>query len=99
MKDGYPEGHELQTIKDWDVLKDPFGLMDFIETITWTSDWCIKRRGKKIIYFDFHTAGWSGNEDIIQALSGTDFWHLYWNKTYRGGHYYFRVYKLKSNRK
>ena len=100
-KDGYPEEHELDVIKEWHISKwhkelDPFKLIDFIESITWTSEWCIKRRGKRIVYFEFHTAGWSGNEEIIEVLKSTFFWTLYWQKSIRGGHYYFKVYKLKN---
>jgi hypothetical protein len=98
MKDGYPEEDELKTIETWDI-KDPFGLIEFIESITWTPDWCIVVKGKRVKHFEFHTAGWSENEEIIEALQKTMFWTLYWVKTHRGGHYYFKVYKLKSNTK
>jgi hypothetical protein len=41
---------------------------------------------------ELHTAGWSGNEDTIGALqSNAMFWALYWQKSERGGHYYFIV--------
>jgi len=93
----YPDTRDLLMIKEWDVIKDPFGLLDFVESVTWTPDWCINIRGKRVKYFEFHTGGWSGNEEIIGALKDNpNFFLLYWIKTYRGGHYYFKVYKLKS---
>jgi hypothetical protein len=66
MKDGYPEEEELKTIETWDIA-DPFGLIDFIESITWTPDWCISVKGKRVKHFEFHTAGWSGNEEIFET--------------------------------
>jgi len=92
----YPDTRDLMIIKEWDAIKDPFGLIEFIESVTWTPDWCIEIRGKHIKWFEFHTAGWSGNEEIIEALRENQmFFALYWKKTYKGGHYYFKVYKLK----
>jgi hypothetical protein len=42
-----------------------------------------------------HTGGCSGNEEIIQSLQDTIFWALFWYKSIRGGHYYFKIKKLK----
>lgn len=39
---------------------------------------------------ELHTAGWSGNESIIGVIQDTMFWFLYWQKSERGGHYYFK---------
>ncbi len=95
MTDGYPDAEELKIVEEWDI-NDPFGLIDFIESITWNPDCCIEIKGKRVKYFEFHTAGWSGNEEIIESLQKNMFWTLYWVKSYRGGHYYFKVYKLKN---
>jgi hypothetical protein len=40
---------------------------------------------------ELHTGGWSGNEEIVQVLEETFFWYFYWQKSERGGHYYFEV--------
>ena len=37
------------------------------------------------------TGGWSKNEEIIQRLSQTMFWHLYWQQSRRGGLYVFAI--------
>lgn len=44
------------------------------------------------------TAGWSGNESIIQALQENPnyFWMLFWFSIQRGGHYVLKVYQPKK---
>lgn len=37
-----------------------------------------------------HTGGWSENEEAIDNFSKTMYWTLYWYKSERGGHYYFK---------
>ena len=90
----YPDKSDLKLIRKWDAIKDPFKLIEFIQSICWCD--AVKIRGKKVWYVEFHTWGWSGNEDIINALRDNPiFFALYWLKTHRGGHYYFRVHKLR----
>ena len=91
----YPDESDLKKIKEWDAIIDPFGLIEFIESVGWCEP--IRKRGKRVWYVEFHTWGWSGNESIIQALRENQmFFAIYWLKTTRGGHYYFKVYRLKS---
>jgi len=45
---------------------------------------------------ELHTGGWSGNEDIIEALKKSYFWIFYWEKSVKGGHYYFTISSLKK---
>ena len=35
------------------------------------------------------TGGWLENEEIIDQLSGTFFWFLWWQESHRGGYYKF----------
>ena len=35
------------------------------------------------------TGGWSENEDIINEISNTMFWFLWWHESKRGGYYKF----------
>ena len=49
--------------------------------------------GDKLI---LHTGGWSENEAIISDLVETEFWLLYWQKSERGGHYYFEIYDVEK---
>lgn len=35
------------------------------------------------------TGGWSENEEIVDQLSDTFFWFLWWQESHRGGYYKF----------
>jgi hypothetical protein len=90
----YPDSEDLEKIEKWDTIHDPFGLVKFMESICWRD--AIRIKGKKVWRVEFHTWGWSGNEDIINALRrNLMFFTIYWQRSIRGGHYYFKVYKLK----
>lgn len=96
-KDSYPTKDELKQIKRWGY-KDPKGLLEFIEDLWWQPDWGFKLTGKRVLKLELHTGGWSGNESIIRALRENMFWMLYWQRSDRGGHYYFRITKLKKSK-
>ena len=84
----YPTEAELQTIRDW-PLTDPRGLMAFVKSIWWSSDWGWAEKGER--YF-ISTGGWSGNEEIISVLMEKSiFWSMYWTGSHRGGHYEFEI--------
>ncbi len=89
----YPDKKSLEEIKKWDILKQGVqGLLDLVEENTNTPDWSISIKGKRVLRFEYHTGGWSGNEDVINALERNPlFFALYWKKSTRGGHYYFRI--------
>ena len=91
----YPTEEELQQILDWD-WNDAIGLVRFIESIWWNADVGAKITGKRVINLELHTGGWSGNEDVIRVLRENMFWNLYWQKSIRGGHYYFK-FKIKGS--
>lgn len=98
-EDNYPEAHELEQIKKWD-FKDFTNLLNFIQDIwayadmgyfkrRWTKD---KWSGKPILEVELHTGGWSGNEDIINALLENKHFSMCWySKWEKGGHYYFEI--------
>jgi len=107
-KDGYPLNFELERIKGWDLQTDGVeGLLNLIEDCWWTPEWgFVKKNGRThsfrrpCVKLELHTAGWSGNEDIIRALQEQDmFWLLYWVKSERGGHFYFEIPKSKQERR
>lgn len=87
---GYPTDEAIQQIENW-AASDPAGLIEFVREIWWMPDWGFELKGKRVLRLELHTGGWSGNESIINALNKTIFWMMCWEKTIRGGHYYFRV--------
>ena len=95
--DNYPDEKSLKAIEKWDIIKDEVqGLLDLVEENTYTPDWSFSVKGKRILRFEYHTGGWSGNEDVISALERNPlFFALFWKKSTRGGHYYFRIYPVK----
>lgn len=97
-KDNYPDEVSLKAIKEWDVLKKGVkGLLDLIQENTNWPDRQISITGKRILRFEYHTGGWSGNEDVIDALRQNFlFWSLFWKKSISGGHYYFRIMPIEK---
>lgn len=99
----YPSEEDLTTIENWDSFNDPMGLINFIEplfeeygVVRVTNPSC----GENITYTGgleqkytvyMATGGWSGNEDIINAMSKNIFWALYWQESKRGGGYTFKI--------
>lgn len=91
-EDGYPDKESLINIARWDIREQGIqGLLDLIEDNTKWSDRQIKKTGKRVIYYEYHTGGWGGNEEVIGVLRNTVFWFFFWEKSLRGGHYYFKV--------
>lgn len=96
-KDGYPTKNALKKLKNWKHTHSDFNeFLDFIKSVWWSPDWgWHESKGKDdftkkpIRILSLSTGGWSGNEDIIDAMSHTWFWMLYWKESRRGGHYTF----------
>ena len=103
-EDKYPTEEELERVKNWDTLtpvEDRFRLalelINYIKSIWWAPDWgfILEKRKKKYV-FVLHTGGWSGNEDIVEALQENRmFWRLYWKASRAGGHFYFEIPLIK----
>lgn len=86
MSNEYPREQELKRIEKWNIPDDLNGLLEFIEELWKYSEYFIRKDN----LLELHTGGWSGNEDIIFSLErNTMFYCLYWQKSERGGHYYF----------
>ena len=96
-KDNYPDEASLKGIEKWDILKQGVqGLLDLVEENTCTPDWSFSLKGKRVLRFEFHTGGWSGNEDVINALRNNIFFFpMFWEKSTRGGHYYFKINNMQ----
>lgn len=97
--EGYPTQEWIDFIKRY-VPGDSMPIESFVENVLvdgwWMSEWgfVFKRRygGKRKL--ELHTGGWSGNEEVIQAifknthLTILSMRHVMWRT---GGHYYFEV--------
>lgn len=47
--------------------------------------------GKEVLQLRLATGGWSGNEDVIQAIDAGMFRILYWHLSQRGGLHLYRI--------
>ena len=93
-KNGYPTEEELETIKNWDLVERPvIELIEYVrERWQYVDYGAFELKGKRILKLELHTCGWSGNESIIKALQDNSlFWATCWEKSTRGGHYYFKI--------
>jgi len=103
-KDGYPTIEELKKIEKWELVNYPNDIEElvmFVCDCLWHPEDSFKFvkwneiRCKKLncIHWtlELHTLGWSGNEDIVEALNKNLFWILFWKKSERGGHFYFDI--------
>ena len=84
----YPTEEQLLSLSHYDVIgKNLSGIADEIRE-------CYNEDYGKIGFENGQlylvTGGWSGNEDVIDALSrNVVFWATYWQKSERGGGYWF----------
>jgi hypothetical protein len=94
----YHTEKELKEIQNWDI-KDAHNLVKRLRDMWeyknyFIENWGLDRIHKKkpVLLLELHTGGWSGNEDIIEALQRHKlFWLMWWCKEERGGHYYFEI--------
>lgn len=96
--DDYPSDESLDAIKNWQ-LNQYIELMNFVKEIWKYPDWGWEESNHPEggVLYTISTGGWSGNEDIINALQdNTMFWLTCWQSSRRGGHYEFHVRTLKD---
>lgn len=95
MNDAYPTEAELSYIKNFDLRCVPLeNLIEYIHGLwIWKDYLSIEEYDEDNLKLEIHTGGWSGHEEIIGVLMNTLFWHMYWIKSERGGHYYFEIPK------
>jgi len=97
----YPHESDLNKIKKWKFEKrqDVLDFLDFIQSIWEYGEPYFKITGKRVIKLQAHTGGWSGNEEILDAMrENFIFWSIAWQKSVKGGHCYFSI-DLKCWRK
>lgn len=99
-EDGYPTDEELAEIIYWDFQKKSiYDFLEFIENLWYYPDRFELRDGYKnfpkrikVKKLYLSTGGWSGNETIINAVERNFiFWMICWQKSQRGGHYWFEI--------
>ena len=96
--DGYPTDETVLWIQEWrpgrgQTWYDLFAQIEPIWKYSSVGYWTQEDGEYRI-----STAGWSGNEQIIEALQqNLLFWVMCWHKSTRGGHYVFRVPGEKEN--
>lgn len=90
--DGYPTEDTLDRVAAWPAVHAA-ELFAFLKPI-WAHGAAGYWREEKTKSFHFYylsTAGWSGNEDLIRALSANPMWGIFWEESKRGGHHTFKV--------
>jgi len=97
----YPSEVVLKEMREFDVFKrDIDELIELIRN-EWEFADCgyftYKRKYRGIRLLKISTGGWSGNEEIIDALrSNFIFWSSLWYTHRTGGHYSFRIHDMRS---
>ncbi len=95
--EGYPTDEYLKFIKDYTF--DTMPIMDMVNIICenwYFGDWgcSLSRKYRGIRKLELHTGGWSGNEEIIDAIRSNIYlthFKMQYVKWYTGGHYYFEI--------
>lgn len=86
----YPSDEILKIIENFDIKKRPIKDLITLMHQEWEYPDCMKiTKGKKSVKVEFHTVGWSGNEDLITAFEKVKLIGLFWKKSERGGHYWY----------
>jgi hypothetical protein len=84
MIDGYPEEHELVALSmmgvDWETT------VDYLKRLWRWDNYIFVNQDE----MSLSTGGWSGHEEIIEALKKSTWWKMYWYSSRRGGHYIFK---------
>ena len=96
MSGHYPSEQTLKMIRKYDITKN--SVKTIVELIQ--GEWEYADMGyfkiytrKDKVYVQLHTAGWSGNEDIYREFERIHWIGLFWQKSVRGGHYYYEFPK------
>lgn len=89
---GYPDEGELDSIKKW-PFNDFEGLIQYVSERWKYPEFGWKQTGRR---YRLATGGWSGNEDLINAMNcNLIFWSQCWQSSHRGG---LHIFKLPARR-
>ena len=93
----YPSPNFLRFVREYDVLQKPIKKLFEMIVENWYYPDYAKLKGNKL---ELHTVGWSGNEFIIEAMMENEpLWLLTWQKSVKGGHYWFTIPKSLRGKK
>ena len=87
--DGYPTEITLKRCRELTGTETAEDILSSLELI-WHWPHHVRLSGNVL---ELHTGGWSGNEDVIEALSESMFWLVCWMESKRGGHHRFDLSK------
>lgn len=94
-EEGYPLESVLSRIENWKCtcLNDIIEVLNLVKSIWKYNYWQeYKNENENHILYKISTGGWSGNEDLINAMwSNNILWNNIWYSSKRGGHYKFKV--------
>lgn len=95
--DGYPSEDALKSLRcNSTDLKHVDSWLEFAKSL-WMYPEAFREHtlkdGTRII--SISTLGWSGNEDVIDAMQSHVFWTLFWHSSIRGGHFQLRINKYE----
>ena len=103
---GYPTEESLKRMKEalsdknQDIDKAINAFYSALKENRYGSDYCgpaqVEVRGEVTKVWEYHTGGWSGNEDIINVLSQSWLWSMFLERYDAGGHYYFKALAPES---
>ena len=92
-QDGYPPADELERVRAWPIAKAPTFTQSCAELLTFVrSLWAYENWGwhEKDGVYHVSTGGWSGNEDLADALLNNQMFRAFcWRLSRAGGHYIF----------
>jgi len=102
--DGYPMDAELKKINEWPISDNYTEFFAFVKSCWHYADWGWREEDTTDELFDrpvhrysISTGGWSGNEDIIQAMEGNQLvWAMTWVQSRRGGHFIFQEWRVNE---
>jgi hypothetical protein len=94
--DGCPSEAELRRVAQWPIYgpRDIRNLLGYVQQ-RWTYSSYFEPISLGEQEFTVSTAGWSGNETLMEALEENFiFWATCWVSSRRGGHYVFSIPSL-----
>lgn len=95
-EDGYPHDSTLARLREWDAM-DFQGLAKYLTKAWHYKHYVTLSDGQNLAgdevrdgVMEISTGGWSGNEEMIDALQRNwMWWQMHWVQSRRGGHFIF----------